>query len=222
MEVIIYFLLIAAAIWLIVHVIVPIGVVVGSIGALIIGGIAFIYGSYSALVNYISAIHQEMNFKSWKWERGDEPARRSYFFGPGYAQLWATIKKAFSLNAVTGSEVNETAETIKGSNDNVAIIIVRTLGSWLFIIVAYICIYGVGSVLCAVLGLIHGTITTAIMAIIYIIFTVVWIIDRIYLLKNKIRSDCPSCHSRFLIPMFMCPQCGAMHRKLVPGAFWVL
>ena len=56
---------------------------------------------------------------------------------------------------------------------------------------------------------------------IYVIFTIVWIIDRIYLLKNKIRSDCPTCHSRFLIPTFMCPDCGAMHKKLVPGPYGI-
>ena len=85
----------------------------------------------------------------------------------------------------------------------------------------YICVYVIGMFLCAVLGLIHGSITTVVMILTYVIFTIVWIIDRIYLLKNKIRSDCPTCHSRFLIPTFMCPDCGAMHKKLVPGPYGI-
>lgn len=204
------------------YVVIPIIAVIGSVGALIISVIAIIYGCFSALKNYIIAIKRELNFIVWEWEKDDEPAQRSYFFGPGYVQLAATIKMAFRLNIVSGSQALDTADFIKGENDdNLFIYIVRTLGSWIYIIVAFICIYGVGTVLCALLSLVHGGITTIIMVVTYITFTVVWIIDRIYLLKNKIRSDCPVCHSRFLIPMFMCPRCGAMHRKLVPGPYGI-
>lgn len=220
MEEIICFILIVIVIYLlyllVVHVIIPIS----GIALAIIGGIAVIVGFISAVSNYVSAVKQNLNFRNWEWEKDDEPAKRSYFFGPGYQQLIGTIKSAFSLNAVSGQKVKETSSKFRGDSTSVWGDI-KAFGGIVYLIIADVCIYVVGTTLCAVFGLLHGTITAAIMLITYVVFTIVWILDRLYLLKNKIRSDCPVCHSRYLIPTFMCSECGAIHRKLVPGPYGI-
>ena len=165
-------------------------------------------------------MRENINFRNWEWEKDDEPAKRSYFFGPGYAQLTGTIKKAFELNALSGEKVSTIAKGFKGDSDGIWGGI-KSIYGVIYLIIADICIYVIGSLLCAVFGIIHGAITSVIMILTYIIFIIVWIIDRLYLLKNEIRSDCPVCHSRFLIPTFMCPECGAMHKKLVPGPYGI-
>ena len=53
----------------------------------------------------------------------------------------------------------------------------------------------------------------------YVINAIVWIIDRLSLVSKKISSDCPVCHTRFSMPAFVCPDCGAVHKKLVPGPY---
>ena len=220
MEVIIGVILVVLAIYLVVKYVIPAIVAVSGIAAVIIAGVAVIVGFISAVSNYFSAIKNNLNFLHWEWEKDDEPARRSYFFGPGYAQLFATIKSAFELNAASGSKISATGKNFKGVSTGIWGA-AKAIGGFIYTVVGYICVYVIGMILCAVLGLIHGSITTVFMILSYVIFTIVWIIDRIYLLKNKIRSDCPPCHSRFLIPTFMCPDCGAMHKKLVPGPYGI-
>lgn len=212
--------IIIALIYLFVVYVVPLIAAAAGIIGLIIAGIAALVGTYCAIENYCIAISREMNFKSWTWEKSPEPARRSYFFGPGYVQLGKTMSTAFSLNADSAQSVSETGKKIRGASTGIWGIF-RALGSLIYKIFGYICIYIIGMILCLAIGLIHGSITTVIMLIVYVIFTIVWTIDRIYLLKNKIRSDCPNCHSRYLIPHFMCPDCGAIHQKLVPGPYGV-
>lgn len=220
MEVIIGIILVVVAIYLVVKYVIPAIVAVSGIAAVIIAGVAVIVGFISAVTNYFSAIKNNLNFLHWEWEKDDEPARRSYFFGPGYAQLFATIKSAFELNAASGTKISATGKSFKGASTGIWGA-AKAIGGFIYTVVGYICVYVIGMILCAVLGLIHGSITTVFMILSYVIFTIVWIIDRIYLLKNKIRSDCPTCHSRFLIPTFMCPDCGAMHKKLVPGPYGI-
>ena len=220
MEVIIGIILVVLAIYLVVKYVIPAIVAVSGIAAVIIAGVAVIVGFISAVTNYFSAIKNNLNFLHWEWEKDDEPARRSYFFGPGYAQLFATIKSAFELNAASGTKISATGKSFKGASTGIWGA-AKAIGGFIYTVVGYICVYVIGMILCAVLGLIHGSITTVFMILSYVIFTIVWIIDRIYLLKNKIRSDCPTCHSRFLIPTFMCPDCGAMHKKLVPGPYGI-
>lgn len=219
-ELILAILAIYLAYILIVKILIPVGAVMGGVALVAVSVAAVIVGFCTAFANYFKAVRENINFRNWDWEKDDEPAKRSYFFGPGYAQLTGTIKKAFELNSLSGEKVSITAKGFKGDSDGVWGGIKSIFGV-IYLIIADICIYVIGTILCAAFGLIHGVITTAVMVLTYIIFTIVWIIDRLYLLKNKIRSDCPVCKSRFLIPTFMCPECGAMHKRLVPGPYGI-
>ncbi len=221
MEVIIGLILIVLAIYLLVTYVIPAAVAIGGVAAAIIAAIAVAVGLYSAVKNYIASVSDNWVYFSWYPKKpGGEPAKRSYFFGPGYTQLFETIGDAFSYNAKSGKKILDTADTIRGLSDGIWGFI-RAIGSWLYIIVGYVCIYVVGSVLCAGIGLVHMAILLVFMSLIYVIFSIVWLIDRLYLLINKIRSDCPSCKERYLIPSFRCPGCGAMHKKLVPGPYGI-
>ena len=116
MEAIIYIILIVLAIYILVTVVIPAVVAIGGIAAAITAGIAVIVGFFSAVANYFSAIRNNLNFLHWEWKKDDEPARRSYFFGPGYAQLFATIKNAFELNAASGAKISATGSNFKGTS----------------------------------------------------------------------------------------------------------
>ena len=188
MEAIIYIILIVLAIYILVTVVIPAVVAIGGIAAAITAGIAVIVGFFSAVANYFSAIRNNLNFLHWEWKKDDEPARRSYFFGPGYAQLFATIKNAFELNAASGAKISATGSNFKGTSTGTWGVI-KAIGGFIYTVVGYICVYVIGMILCAILGLIHGSITTVFMILTYMIFTVVWVIDRIYLLKNNRLSE---------------------------------
>ena len=201
------------------------GITWSSILMLLSAGIAVVVGLGFALTNYVKAIRTCIDFKQWEWNKGNnaEPAKRSYFFGPGYAQLSATIKKAVELNRASISKVFHHFDTVKEKHGClIAIFVIPVLlCDLVYKIVAIFSIFIIGTVLCILLGLLHGTVTAVFMVLIYIVFSIVWVIDRLYLLIHKIRSDCPECHSRVLIPMFKCPQCNAEHRELVPGPYGI-
>lgn len=205
---------------LIVKILIPAGSILGGVALIVVSVVALFIGSYTAIVNYIKAVGRNIDFTNWTWEKGDEPARRSYFFGPGYNQLSNTINDAFNLNSISGDKVSETARNFKGDEEGILGGILSIFGL-VYLIIANICIYGIGTILSIIFFLIHGTFTTFFMLITYIIFSLVWLADRIYLIINRIKSDCPECHSRFLIPMFLCPNCGVVHKKLVPNTYGI-
>ena len=169
---------------------------------LVIVGIGAIVGFGIAIKNYFLAIRRNINFSEWKWKnkKDDEPAVRSYFFGPGYQQLRDTIKAAFYYN--------------KRSVDNAH-------QFFLYRIPLAVCVYLLGTFITVIFSAIHGTVTTIVMVFTYILFSIIWFIDRSYLFFRRIRSVCPNCKKRYLIPHFKCPQCSRVHKKLVPSPYGV-
>ena len=187
-------------IYLFVKYVLPILLVGGSLAAAVISVAAAAVGCFYAVRHYVTAIRHNLNFRKWSWEKSDEPAVRSYFFGPGYAQLKGTVQEAWGLNMSYIRSVD---------------------GFFLYRWVVILCVAVLGSAITFAVALLHGGITTIVMAITYVIFSVVWLTDRIYLLLHHIRSVCPVCHKRYLIPHFACPDCGKVHKHLVPGVYGI-
>ncbi|MCC8045532.1 MAG: hypothetical protein LIP12_08560 [Clostridiales bacterium] len=208
-----------------------VGVMFASIcamGVSVIFFAALAFAAFYALKNYALAVFHNINFREWEWPERDgkepEPARRSYFFGPGYVQLANTIKESFQENWNSIENLKGIAERIQGTSPYVTMIsteFFRFVLAWAFRIFAYVSIFVFGTILCAIFGLLHGTVTTVVMLVTYVVFSIVWFIDRTYLTKNRIFSDCPVCHKRFLVPVFACPDCGRKHTKLLPGPYGI-
>ncbi|MCD7825669.1 MAG: hypothetical protein LUH14_06905 [Clostridiaceae bacterium] len=144
-----------------------------------------------------------------------EPAKMNYFFGPGWEDLGKTIKRAFQLNSDSMKKASgaiSDAWTYGGFFDKmisllkngITIIIILILGT------AYVLLFSA----------IHIAIVTIIMFLCYVVFAMVWAMDRIYLLLHKARTDCPVCKRSFLIPAYRC-SCGEIHYQLVPGKYGV-
>lgn len=142
-----------------------------------------------------------------------QPAKVSYFFGKGYHDLWETIKGAWSRNFVSAKERLASASE-KGF---------FTIGGGMQLIAA-ICIFIFGSIISLATSLIHVVILGIFFLSVYIGFSVVWLIDRIYISINKIKNACPnpSCQASFLVPHYACPNCGELHTWLVPGKYGIL
>lgn len=142
-----------------------------------------------------------------------QPAKVSYFFGKGYTDLINTIKESWSKNLYSAGEQFSEA---------------RDKGLFTFSggmnLIAAISIFTFGSIITAVTTLIHVAVLLLVFACIYIGFSVLWFIDRLYIMINKIKNACPNpdCQASFLIPVYECPVCGAKHTKLVPGKYGIL
>lgn len=51
---------------------------------------------------------------------------------------------------------------------------------------------------------------------------IVYVIDAMYLKMWSIKLACPSCKQKFVVPVYICPKCGAQHKKLRPGRYGLL
>ena len=142
-----------------------------------------------------------------------QPAKVSYFFGKGYRDLGNTIKDAWAMNLAAAKNEWDIAS-------------VNGFISWDggIHLVAAICIFVFGSIVTLFTSALHIAVLFAFFIAIYLGFSVVWLIDRIYIYVNKIKNACPNpgCQASFLIPTYECPQCHAMHTKLVPGKYGIL
>ncbi|KKG06107.1 TRAFAC clade GTPase domain-containing protein [Methanosarcina mazei] len=146
-----------------------------------------------------------------------QPAKKSYFFGKGYKDLWNTVKGAWQRNTESIDKYKDNIASSKGADTNVLFIFKWILNS-LAIIAVLIC----GSAITLILFAINIAILLIFMTVIYIGFTVAWIIDRVYLLQKKIFTACDECKGKSLIPVYICPNCEEKHTKLTPGVYGIL
>ena len=116
-----------------------------------------------------------------------QPAKKSYFFEKGYQDLANTIKGAWSRNgdSITKYKNNLHDLSDKGTAAKLFLGIVNVLA----IIAVVIC----GSIITAIITFINVVILLAFMAIVYIGFTFIWFVDRVYLIRKKIFTSFHGC-----------------------------
>ncbi len=145
-----------------------------------------------------------------------QPAKKSYFFGKGYKDMANTIKGAWERNG----------DSIKKYSDNLQDLGDMSLMPKLFLgivnILAIIAIVLCGSIITTAITVVNVIILIVFMAIIYIGFTVIWIVDRLYLTRKRIFTACHECKEKSLIPTYICPTCGVKHTDLTPGVYGIL
>lgn len=142
-----------------------------------------------------------------------QPAKISYFFSKGYTDLANTIKGAFARNL----------ETVSSFKDDFGVYGFPSVRGFISI-GAMICVLVFGSLLTAAASAVHVAVLAFAFAVIYVLFGIVWVIDRIYILIHKISNACPNpeCQEHFLIPAYACPECGRVHTRLMPGKYGIL
>lgn len=145
-----------------------------------------------------------------------QPARKSYFFDKGYKDLRRTVAGAWARNLEV---VRDFWQNISDLEDEE--IIPRAFQTVVYFF-AIIAVLAIGSVLTALLTLANVIVLVVVMAVVYIAFTVVWAVDRLYLVCNGIFSACINCKTRSIIPHYRCPSCNALHTNLTPGVYGIL
>lgn len=143
----------------------------------------------------------------------EQPAKVSYFFGKGYVDLSNTIKEAWFRNIDSARE----QFILAGEKGYVS------MGGAINLIAA-ISIFVFGSLITALTTVVHVGVLFLFFVCIYIGFGILWLIDRIYIMINKIKNACPNpeCQASFFIPVYECPECGAKHTELVPSKYGIL
>ncbi len=145
-----------------------------------------------------------------------QPAKKSYFFEKGYVDMGNTIKGAWKSNG----------DSIKGYVQKMKDLDVDNLPKKIFFSVVYIlaiiavCVFG--SVITGVITVINVAVLVVFMTVIYLGFSILWLIDRTYLSIKKISVACTECKEHYLIPVYICPKCGEKHDNLTPSSYGIL
>lgn len=139
-----------------------------------------------------------------------EPAYKSYFFGPGYTDMITSVKNIWIKNNETAKKCHDIYKK-KGINS--------LLGIYNLFYSISVVIFGTlfSAIVCALITLVLAVF----FFMVYIIFFIVWSVDHFYLVSRKIFVACHVCKSNSLIPIYICPNCGAKHTKLTPGVYGI-
>lgn len=147
-----------------------------------------------------------------------QPAKVSYFFDKGYKDILATIKGAWSRNMDSVQKNKDNISDAKLTMDRG----VKRTFIVILNIIAIVSMFIFGSLITVGVSAINALVLIAVMICIYIGFSVIWLIDRIYLARNKIFTACHECKEKSLIPTYICPNCGEKHTYLTPSKYGIL
>lgn len=148
--------------------------------------------------------------------RMPQPAQKSYFFDKGYRDLGNTIKGAWERNIESIQDHAERIRDLSGES------LKKKLFFGIINILAIISVVVCGTAFTAAITVLNVAVLLIFMAIIYVGFTIIWIVDRLYLIRKKIFTACHECKEKSLIPTYICPGCGAKHTNLTPGVYGIL
>ncbi len=219
MEVIIGLIVIALVLYLlyllVVHVLWPIARILGVIAAVVCLGYAF----YTSIRNFIAAIiHNRDAYTTYTDSHRDAPpgVRRNYFFGPGIHQMKEILSSAFANQQTSCAQLAQWRDK-------------ALTGSWVVNIPIYL-VYGFAFLCTQLLGFVWMSVFSVVLVSVialgflafFLLFSIIWLVDRGVLLVRSIHSRCPYCKRKSVIPVFVCPSCGLEHRQLVPGPYGVL
>lgn len=143
--------------------------------------------------------------------KNEQPAKISYFFGPGWRDLKDFIIKLWNKNC--DSARNYHAKYIENG-------LMTLLGiCWLVCSVSVV-IYG--TLFFVAVSIVFSIFLFIFFILVYLGFSLLWIVDRLYLKRKRIFTACPECKERSLIPTYACPSCGTKHTNLTPGKYGIL
>jgi len=148
-----------------------------------------------------------------------QPAKKSYFFEKGYIDLRNTIKGAWKRNIDSIRHYKSNIGSLKRTITKADILVIF---KGIVNIMGMISVLLFGSIITLVISLINIAVLLSFMFLVYIGFTFIWVVDRIYLFRNNIFTACHECKEKMLIPTYICPKCAARHSKLTPGVYGIL
>ncbi len=144
-----------------------------------------------------------------------EPAKKSYWFGRGYSDLFHTISRSFHYDV---DVISDDWERVRDAFSNfTAFSIFHVIINLLSIL--FIAIFGFAFT--SILSVIHISIVAVIMVFVYIGFMLLWMVDAIYRMIHGISYNCPHCQHKIGLPTYVCPNCGNEHHRLIPSKYGI-
>jgi len=157
-----------------------------------------------------------------------QPAQMSYFFHDGFIDLGHVIAGAFkhcgeSVSASAAGIVRTFRQMRKGYGFFSRLLsFLHFLLKFGFYFVRLVSSAVVTPLICVFITIFQIGILLFLFLTVTVFFLFISLLDRIYCVINAIVSHCPNCQSRFSLPVYICPNCGARHDRLRPGFYGTL
>ncbi|SCW45831.1 hypothetical protein SAMN02910456_01222 [Ruminococcaceae bacterium YRB3002] len=219
MEIIIGLILIAVILyllWLLIkYVLAPIASILVTVIVVISAGYALII----SLKSFTKSIKEHIDpYQTYVDKHADISGgiRRNYFFGPGFHQIFEIVAGAFA-------HLGEERKKLREWKDK-KLQYVWFWDMWIYLgyFVAIVCALVLGFIWNAAFSILLAAVIIIGMTGFFSFFSLLWLTDRIVLIRRSIHNRCPICKRKSVIPVFICPSCGAIHKKLVPGPYGIM
>ncbi len=167
-----------------------------------------------------------------------QPAKVNYFFKGAYVELLCTIAATFcNLGRTIADAAVFTFYALADFFDHIwdaikSIFAVEFDWDEILASIVALCKFGYGfgklvcilvltTGLCVFFSAVHIIVLLCVMLIAYFFF-LLWLgLDLIYRGLKRISSNCSNCQSHFALPVYICPDCGEEHTKLVPSKYGI-
>ena len=209
---IIGFLLVVALIVAAWMFIVPATAALGGMVAIVLGNIA----SFKGILRGVTDTFEEDTDGMYKLYHGsDEPAKQSWFFGPCFSVFPLIFRHSFDvLKAQSGPIFDKWLDIM--DHGLLAKIFFAPIGAVLLGMT-----WAVGTLLSLFWAVVFCVLFLIALGVFYIFFGIVKLIDGIILRARGLKNHCPNCNELSLVPEFVCPDCGSIHKKLTPNRYGV-
>lgn len=172
------------------------------------------------LYNYLAVMWREMVVGSgWTDSpEGPEPAFRQYYFRKAYHDYKQVVVESWKPNSAAATWVIESGKKLF---TNGGVLFTWPLGILFFAIAL------VGSVAAAlaylIFGLVHLLLVLTCAAVAFALALLVRAIEYGSMAWRRIFLVCPhaNCYRPISLPVYVCPNCGAQHRQLIPGSYGI-
>jgi GTPase SAR1 family protein len=146
-----------------------------------------------------------------------QPAKKSYFFGKGYKDIKNTIIESWQRNADTARYYQDKTTEFWENWEKTWFWKPLAFGT----VFAGISVLVFGTTFFLALSAIHITILVMVFLTIYILFSLLWGIDKIYRFWRRVFVSCPVCHHKADLPHYLCPNCNNIHTRLIPSSYGI-
>lgn len=135
-----------------------------------------------------------------------QPAKKGYFFEQGFIDIRNVVKTTFA-------QIRDTIDEHKEELDSAS--------KWAmsFHISVIVSVWVFGGAVSLLISALHSIVNFTIMLFYYVLFFIVLLIDRTYLLIKKISISCRVCKAQYMYPIYVCPNCEAKHDRLTPSIY---
>lgn len=145
-----------------------------------------------------------------------QPAKRGYFFGQCYLDILYLIKRAWSMAT---KPIKNECKRIKDLFDDRHIFaaIIAIICDPIVFLVITLAILVVNTIFTLILLL--GFVLLG--AGIFLAYSLTFFVDWIFCIFKGITNHCPTCQTKFMLPTYECPKCGAKHSALRPSKYGI-